>query len=198
VNPLVVQLVKDALAGKYDEGVFKPEFISRERFFAEKDTCGYVQLCDRPSCSEGSLEYSPPCAVARQRIQTLLNRTPLRIQLAMKRKTKPALWLSALPRRNPNRPRNGKSQARESYRTRRDRFLAKLRNKLCPVALAVWKRKVPVAEVHHTRGRIGTLLNDERYWLAVSRIGHRWIHEHPQAARERGWLAERGSWGTAE
>lgn len=116
----------------------------------------------------------------------------------MKRKTKPALWLSALPRRNPNRPRNGKSQARESYRTRRDRFLAKLRNKLCPVALAVWKRKVPVAEVHHTRGRIGTLLNDERYWLAVSLIGHRWIHEHPQAARERGWLAERGSWGTAE
>jgi len=43
VNPLVVQLVKDALAGKYDEGVFKPEFISRERFFAEKDTCGYVK-----------------------------------------------------------------------------------------------------------------------------------------------------------
>ena len=69
VNPLVVQLVKDALAGKYDEGVFKPEFISRERFFAEKDTCGYVKW----GWSFGG--------------------NGERIQFAMKRKTKPALWL---------------------------------------------------------------------------------------------------------
>ena len=69
VNPLVVQLVKDALAGKYDEGVFKPEFISRERFFAEKDTCGYVKW----GWSFGG--------------------NGERIQLAMKRKTKRRNWL---------------------------------------------------------------------------------------------------------
>ena len=44
-NPLVVQLVKDALAGKYDEDRFKPEFITRERFHAEKHSCGYIKWC---------------------------------------------------------------------------------------------------------------------------------------------------------
>ena len=42
-------------------------------------------------------------------------------------------------------------------------------------------------EIHHIRGRLGPLLNDERYWLAVSRQGHRWIlHLFPDEARSRG------------
>lgn len=43
-------------------------------------------------------------------------------------------------------------------------------------------------EIHHVRGRIGTMLNDETHWLAVSREGHEWIHQHPSEARKRGWL----------
>jgi len=39
----VVQLVKDAIAGKYNYDVFKPEWISRERFFAEKDSNAYIR-----------------------------------------------------------------------------------------------------------------------------------------------------------
>lgn len=50
-------------------------------------------------------------------------------------------------------------------------------------------------EVHHLRGRTGSLLLDKRYWLAVSRAGHLWIHAHPEMARRYGWLCERGDWG---
>ena len=50
------------------------------------------------------------------------------------------------------------------------------------------------SEVHHKRGRLGPLLVDKRYWLAVSAQGHRWIHEHPEEARRRGWLAKPGQW----
>jgi site-specific DNA-adenine methylase len=41
----VVDLIKDAIAGKYNYKVFKPEFINRERFFKEKDTNAYVKMC---------------------------------------------------------------------------------------------------------------------------------------------------------
>lgn len=41
-------------------------------------------------------------------------------------------------------------------------------------------------EVHHVRGRIGAMLNDERYWLAASREEHEWAHSHPKEARALG------------
>jgi D12 class N6 adenine-specific DNA methyltransferase len=40
-----VQLVKDAIAGKFSYDVFKPEWISREMFFARKDSDAYVRIC---------------------------------------------------------------------------------------------------------------------------------------------------------
>ena len=45
INPLVVQLLRDAIAGKYNPDVFHPEWISRERFFAEKEKDGYIKYC---------------------------------------------------------------------------------------------------------------------------------------------------------
>lgn len=56
-------------------------------------------------------------------------------------------------------------------------------------------------EIHHTRGRIGRLLNDERFWVPVSRKGHEWINSHPAEARERHWgelplLCAVGQWNT--
>lgn len=48
--------------------------------------------------------------------------------------------------------------------------------------------------IHHVRGRISTLLIDQRFWLATSLIGHRWIDEHRDEARKLGFLAERGDW----
>ena len=49
-------------------------------------------------------------------------------------------------------------------------------------------------DIHHTRGRIGSLLCDERYWAAVSRDGHQWIHKNIAEARKRGLIADAGQW----
>lgn len=74
----------------------------------------------------------------------------------------------------------------------------------CPVADSVEvlkERKVDnrLTEVHHVRGRSGTLLMDKRFWMAVSSAGHAWIHqEAPTAAAERGWLAGPGEWGDSD
>jgi hypothetical protein len=75
-------------------------------------------------------------------------------------------------------------------------FLNRPENKVCPVT------KQPTTEVHHKQGRVGyadefardndiPLLLDERFFLGVSRSGHRWIEEHPEQAKERGWSVNR-------
>ena len=57
-----------------------------------------------------------------------------------------------------------------------------IKDKFCPVT------GFPATEVHHIIGRIGALLTDERYFLAVSTDGHRWIHENVKEARIKGWI----------
>lgn len=64
----------------------------------------------------------------------------------------------------------------------------------CPVMLEITGEKIRVRDIHHMRGRIGTLLLDERYWLAVSRVGHDWINANPVLARAYGWLCQPGQW----
>lgn len=43
-------------------------------------------------------------------------------------------------------------------------------------------------EVHHRNGRTNDRLNDERFWLAVCRESHEWIHNHAREARAKGYL----------
>lgn len=43
-------------------------------------------------------------------------------------------------------------------------------------------------EIHHRNGRSGKNYLDEKTWMAVSRIGHEWIHQNPREARARGWI----------
>jgi hypothetical protein len=52
----------------------------------------------------------------------------------------------------------------------------------------------PATEVHHRRGRIGTLLIDTRFWMPVSRAVHGLIHRQPATARTEGWIAGPGKW----
>jgi hypothetical protein len=52
----------------------------------------------------------------------------------------------------------------------------------------------PATEVHHRRGRVGTLLIDTRFWMAVSRVVHGLIHRQPATARSEGWIAPTGKW----
>lgn len=49
-------------------------------------------------------------------------------------------------------------------------------------------------DVHHTRGRVGSLLTDWRYWLPVCRRCHEWIQQNPRSAREVGLLCATGWW----
>jgi len=51
-------------------------------------------------------------------------------------------------------------------------------------------------QVHHSRGRLGDLLLDERFWVAVSAKGHEWIHENISHARKVGLICEPGQWNT--
>jgi len=53
-------------------------------------------------------------------------------------------------------------------------------------------------DVHHLRGRAGSLLADTRYWLPVSRSAHVWIDANRDEARAKGWLCEKGDWLRAD
>lgn len=46
-------------------------------------------------------------------------------------------------------------------------------------------------EVHHKKGRVGDLLTDERFFLAVCRSHHNYIELHPIEAKEQGYSLNR-------
>lgn len=57
----------------------------------------------------------------------------------------------------------------------------------------------PVATtIHHCRGRAGSLLMDQRYWIGASLLEHDWIDRNRAAARRFGLLAEVGKWGNPD
>ena len=45
------------------------------------------------------------------------------------------------------------------------------------------------SDLHHRHGRAGEMLFDTRYFTAVCRDHHNWIHANSNRARELGWLA---------
>lgn len=51
-------------------------------------------------------------------------------------------------------------------------------------------------DLHHCRGRIGTLLTDERFWKVLCRTCHNWVGDNPTEARRLGLLCEPGEWNT--
>lgn len=53
-------------------------------------------------------------------------------------------------------------------------------------------------DIHHKRGRTGSLLSDERYFMAMCRLHHDWCHQWPDQARRHGWTAPVGQWGKAD
>jgi hypothetical protein len=80
----------------------------------------------------------------------------------------------------------------ESAKTRGKAWLTEL----CSIFGACERcETLSILDVHHVRGRAGTLLCDQRYWKLVCSCCHRWIHDNPEQARNGGWLAERGEWG---
>jgi len=71
------------------------------------------------------------------------------------------------------------------YQVLRIEFLGKPENKICPIT------KQPTSDIHHKKGRIGSLLLDTRYWVALSREGHKFVEENPIWAKENGFSLDR-------
>lgn len=44
IDPLLPPLIQGAIHGKYDYKRFRPEFVTRDKFFAKKETDGYVKF----------------------------------------------------------------------------------------------------------------------------------------------------------
>lgn len=58
-------------------------------------------------------------------------------------------------------------------------------NPICPIT------GEKTTDVHHKKGRLGKLLLDTKFWLAVSRKGHKRIEENPEWAKEMGYSLSR-------
>jgi hypothetical protein len=71
------------------------------------------------------------------------------------------------------------------YSVLRIEFLSKIENKICPIT------QKPTTDIHHKKGRLGSLLLDTRYWVALSREGHRFVEENPIWAKENGYSLNR-------
>lgn len=78
------------------------------------------------------------------------------------------------------------------YKKRADVWLQSPEHRYCEVMLAMGLPAKPSEEVHHRFGRRGKLLLDERYWHAVSRPGHDFLHANPCKARMLGLLCLKG------
>lgn len=92
------------------------------------------------------------------------------------------------------RPRSTRMQKLMAYYRKRVRDWK--RCKVCIPCLA-WGLIHKCEDNHHIRGKLTTLLIDERFWLPICRHTHEWIKDHPDTARLRGWLCEKGLWNHA-
>lgn len=127
----------------------------------------------------------------------------------MSHKNRKAPWMLAFPVAKSVREK-AKLADRAAYRAEAEAFVRERvrRGLTCEVVNSVselrfgqrygWPVSNRLTEIHHTRGRLGSLLMDKRFWMAVSKAGHRYIHSHPAEARRRGWICEAGLWNTPE
>lgn len=107
-----------------------------------------------------------------------------------------ALWhqikfgtAKAVKRRTKIPPRSKAQAARlREYKRLADEWRSDPANQTCRFQ-GCRCRKV---DIHHTRGRVGSLLTATEYWVPVCRTHHNWIGENPVQARQLGLL---GQWG---
>ena len=71
------------------------------------------------------------------------------------------------------------------YIVLRIEFLGKKENSICPVT------GEKTTEIHHKKGRVGSLFLDTKFWLGVSRNGHLKIENNPEWAKEKGFSENR-------
>ena len=71
----------------------------------------------------------------------------------------------------------------KTYKALRAKFLKE--NPICPILFT------PTTDIHHKKGRIGSLFLDVKYWVALSRKGHKFVEEHPEWAKFHGYSLNR-------
>lgn len=86
-----------------------------------------------------------------------------------------------LRRVSPKRARENREYAKE-----RDAWL---NGRACQHCVGTY-----VVELHHYRGRIGRLLRDQRFWIALCTECHTHVHNRPEWARRVGLLAPVNEW----
>jgi hypothetical protein len=79
-----------------------------------------------------------------------------------------------------NKVSKNKAKELAEYTVKRKKFLQE--NNRCAVY-----PKLMATQVHHRKGRVGSLFLDEKYWLPVSALGHKWVEEHPEEAYKLGF-----------
>lgn len=79
------------------------------------------------------------------------------------------------------------------YHEARIAFLAA--NPACGICLVRGKTPGAATEVHHIRGRNGSLLCDLRGFIPSCRACREWPHENPKEARALGVFGEAWEWG---
>lgn len=132
-----------------------------------------------------------------------------------KSKTKPALWKQLRPtgktlcevfaKEERDAKKAAKQREKESakkarlalYKTVAANF--KAANPKCFCCGPIFSRPArATSDVHHTRGRLGPLLIDVRFFVAACRECHNWIGDHPEGARAIGLLCQPGNWNRSE
>ena len=53
-------------------------------------------------------------------------------------------------------------------------------------------------DLHHSRGRIGSLLIEQRFWKSLCRPCHNFVGDNPKQARAEGFLCPAGLWNTPD
>lgn len=123
---------------------------------------------------------------SKRKAQQKANTTRL-IHLAQKEVGLPKNALKVAKRQKPIPKFSGKMlQNLKIYSVLRKDFLKD--NPICQCGRNGCKRKA--TDVHHRKGR-GIYLNVVEFWLAVARVCHTWINEHPKEAMELGLTISR-------
>lgn len=73
------------------------------------------------------------------------------------------------------------------YRKVRDQFMNE--NKNCQARLE--NCTIKATDIHHSKGKIGDLLTDKRYFKALCRNCHSYLEVHPNEAKEKGFSLSR-------
>jgi len=71
------------------------------------------------------------------------------------------------------------------YLVLRIEFLSKKENQICPIT------NEKTTDIHHKKGRVGSLFLDTTFWVALSRKGHKFVEENPKWAKENGFSLNR-------